>query len=267
MIRFYRNNGCASIGVDIPSFFLCLLILLCFSLPVKGALSSPAETVYNSQNPFPEKYFLNVDDGQITLITRNNPLGPILEEISRRSGVTIKVSPTFFSKKITVTLKNISLDEGIKKIAEDSELILGKFEEGGFYFTELNSVVPESAEQPDIIPEKLYSTDTSSNIKTKLEGISPINSFSSGVTVSQDRNSQKNIVLNEIIIRFKQDISEKDIHQFLADSNIKVKKYIAALKYHILSLPEGMSYYDAMALFKRKNMLYQAKQDYLVPVK
>ena len=262
MFRIYRNNGSASIGVEIPSFFLCFLILLFLSLPAKGATSRSTETIYNNQNPFPEKFFLNINDGEIILITRNNPLGPILEEIGQRSGVKIKISPVLRSRKITISLKDIAIEEGIKKIAENSELIFGKYEEGSFYLSEL----PFAADtvKPSITKQE------KGDIHVALKDVTPENQAENDAPdtiASQNSNSENNILLNEMVIRFKQGISEQAINQLLADSNIKIKKYIAALKFHILSLPEGMTYYDAMALFKSKKMIYQAEPEYLVPVK
>lgn len=267
MICFFRSNGRAITGVVIPPLILFFLILICFSLPAASLPSRLPETVYNRSNPFPEKIFLNIDNGLITLIARNSSLGPILKEIGHKSGIIITISPALRSKKITVRWKDISLEEGIKKIAEDSGLLFRKDKEGNFYLSEA-IFVPESPETSIKMQNNgKRPVPLKSIIQAKQADVSSAGSASSGAVISQNINSGNNILLNEMVIRFKQDISEQDIYQFLSDANIKVKKYIAALKYHILSLPEGMTHYDAMVLFKRKKMLYQAEPDYLIPVR
>ena len=267
MIGFFRSNGIAGLGVVIPSLILFFLILLFVSSPAISVPTRPFESEYNRQNLFPEKFFLNIDNGLITLIARDNPLEPILEEISSRIGVKIRISPAIRSKKITVRWKDLSFKDGVKKLADDSGLFFGKDEAGNLYLSESQSV-PETGGQSFEEPVKAVKQDVFKNTSDEEQpGISPSGIDSSETLFSQDKDLENNIVLNEVVIRFKPDISEQDINKFLSDAHIKVKKYIAALKFHILSLPEGMSYYDAMALFKNKKMIYQQEQNYLFPVK
>ena len=264
MNSFLSSNGSARTWLEV--LFFIFLIFLCFSLPAMSIPSRPLETAFNRQNPLPEKFFLNVDNELVTLIVRNNPLGPILEEIGRRAGVKIKVNSAIRSKKITVSWRDVPFEECLKKIAEISDLLFEK-EEGGFYLLTHHDV-PETGEQFTKI-QKDENPPASSNDATqeKQVRISQVDSDASETGFSQNKDLENNIVLNEMVIRFKQDISEQDINQLLSDSNIKVKKYIAALKFHILSLPVDMTQYDAMLLFKTKKMLFQAEPDYLVPVR
>jgi hypothetical protein len=236
-------------------------------MPAMSIPSKSLESRYSRQDLFPEKFFLNIDNGLITLITRNNSLVPVMEEIGRRTDINVKVNPALRQKKITLRWKDVSFEEGIKIFAEDSGLLFEKDEEGNFCLSE-HKIVPVTTEKSSINNEKgnlsVVSINTS---QMKQADISPAGSVSSGSTVSQNNDTGSSILLNEMVIRFKQGISEEDINKFLTDANIKVKKYIAALHYHILSLPEGMTCYDAMALLKRKKMLYQAEPEYLIPVK
>ena len=266
MLSVSSCNNVASRGMVVSSLILFHLTLLCFSFPAVG-IPSRSLVNNNGENLFAEKYFLNIENGSITLITRNNSLGPVLEEIGRRTGKKIQISPALRSKKISLRWKNVSFEEGIEKMAEESGQLFGIDEEGKLSLSELNSD-PESADGSVEINNKGNPhANYRRAIQAKPSVISPAGDFSSKAVFSQKKDLEDNSVLNEMVIRFKQDISEKDIDQFLSDSNIKVKKYIAALKYHILSLPEGMTSYDAMLLFKRKQMLYQAEPDYIVPVK
>ncbi len=267
MIRFYMNNGSTGTGMVIPSFFLSLIIILCVSLPVMGIPSRAVETLYNRQDPFPEKFFLNIDNGLMTLITGNNPLGSILEEIGRKAGVKINISPALRSKKISVSLKDVPFEEGVRKIAESCGLIFDRDTQGNFYLSEGHSA-QKSLEKIIKTREKANLSLASNDInQAKATDFNPVGSASKGKDISQNKNTQNNIHLNEMVIRFRQGISEQDINKFLSEANIKVKKYIAALHYHILSLPDGMSYIDAMALLKSKKLLYQEEPDYLIPVK
>lgn len=267
MIGFFRSNGSIDNGVAISSLILFFLILLLFSLPAMGIPSRPLETKYSRQDLFNEKFFLNIDDGLITLIARNNPLGSVMDEIGRRTGIKVKVSPGLRQKKIILSWKDIPFEEGVKKFAEDSGLSFKKDEEGNFCLSEQNAF-PETEGLTFKKQEKRYPPTALKNNTQEISGdIGPADSVLSGKAVSQNKDTGNSILLNEMVIRFKQGISEEEINKFLSDANIKVKKYIAALHYHILSLPEGMTSYDAMALLKSKKMLYQAEPKYLVPVK
>ena len=250
MIRLFRNNGSTGTGMEIPSFFLFFLILLCFSLPAESIPSRSPQAIYNGKNPFKEKFILNIDNGLMTLITRNNSLGPVLDEISRRSDLNVKISPALRSKKITVRWKGVSFEEGLKRFAEDSGLLFQKNEDGKLSLSE---------EHPAL--------ETDMQFINTQEKATPVKSVSSRTAFSQNKDSENSYAINEMVIRFKQDIPEQDINKFLSDVNIKVKKYITALHYHILALPDGMTYYDAMVLFKNNKMIYQAEPDYLIPVK
>ena len=190
-----------------------------------------------------------------------------MDEISRRCDLNLKISPALRSKRITVSWKDVSFEEGLKKFAEDSDLLLAKDEDGNFSLSDEHPV----SKTADLTINKQEKAKPSVNSKNttlvKGTGIAPVSSVSSGTAFSQNKDSENSYAINEMVIRFKQDIPEKDIIKFLSDANIKVKKYITALHYHILALPDGMTYYDAMELFKNKKMIYQAEPDYLIPVK
>ena len=269
MIRLFGGNCSTGTGVGIPSLILFFLILLSFSLPALGIPSRSTGDKYNRQNPFPEKIFLNIDNGLLTLITKNSPLGPVMEEIRRKSGKKIGFSPILKSRKITVELKDIPFEEGIKKIAEDLGVIFLKDEPGNFYLSEEKSV-PVLAEQFNQHIKKDMQPEVSGEIDQTKTGIvrqGNKSDISSEFSQMNDQKDGSNTLINEMVIRFKQGIPEEDIRSFLSGANIKVKKYIAALNYHILSLPDGMTYYDAIVLLKSNQMLYQTESNFLIPVK
>ena len=252
MIRFLSIKGSIRTWMAVSSLVLFFWI---FSFPVMGIPSRPPETVGSRPNFFAEKYFLKIDSGLITLIARGNPLGSVLEEISKRAGEKIVISPALRSMKITARWEGLTLEEGLRKIAENSGLLFEKDEEGIFFLSASGSARGDAPANMKNISQK------------KSAGISPEKSVLSGGGGTQNKDSENSILLKEMVIRFKQDLSEQDIIHFLSNVNIKVKKYIVPLKCHILSLPEGMTSYDAMVLFKKKKMLYQAESDYLIPVK
>ena len=266
-MNVFRSNCSTRNCVAVRSFILFLLFFSGFSFPAESLPSRPSENVYSRQNIFVEKFFLNIDNGLITLIARSNPLGPILEEISRRSGEKIIVSPGLRSKKINARWKDLPLEEGLKKIAEESGLLSGRDETGNIYLSEFRDFSKNRGQA--VISPKNNNIPVLSKNESLADplGIHPVDGVSSGEILSQNKDSGNGALLNEMVIRFKPDITEQDITQILADANIKIKKYIAPLKCHILSLPEGMTSYDAMVLFKNKKMLYQAEPDYLITVK
>ncbi len=263
MIYPYSINDHTRSGVVISSLFLFLMILLSLPLPAKSISSRPHDNIFSKQNPFPDKIFLNIDNGVITLIAKNSPLLPVIEEISRRSGVKIEISSHgLLSMRLTVSLKDVPFEDGIKKIADSSGLIFGRYEEGTIILSH-SPVVQDAKENTLHAQDK----DETSVISKNTAKVKHAGSVLSGSELSQNKILKNNIVLNEMVIRFKQDISEQDIKQLLSDSNIKVKRYIAALKYHIILLPDGMTCFDALVLLKNKKMLYQDEPEYLIQVK
>lgn len=266
MMSFLKMNSGASKGVRIPTLIIFFLILSNISLPAMGIPSGNIFNIDSRDDLFAEKYFMNIDHGSITLIARNKPLGPVLEEISRRSGIIITTTPLLRSKKISINWKGISIEDGLKGFADNAGLLLEEDETGGFHLSEVSA--PGTSKRSVKKHEKeIPSCPVINTCQEEQAGISEDARIYSETVLSQNNDQEDNSVLNEMVIRFKQDISEQEIHIFLSGANIKVKRYIAALKYHILSLPEGMTYYDAMVLFKRKKMIYQAEPDYLIPVK
>lgn len=216
-----------------------------------------------------EKFFLNIIEGRITLVAKESPLGPILEEIGKRSGVKIILSPAIRSNRVTLDWKAIPLEDGIKKLAGSTGLVYKKDENGAIYLSEVH-VLPSSPEGPGKVDHEGIEPKIALASIKPVEGSSPqdeqgTTSLEKKISGAEDKNGR--IVMNEMVIRFNRELSEEEINKFLIDSNISIKKYIAALNYHILSLPEGMTYYDALAYFKSKKMLYQAEPNYIIPIK
>lgn len=215
------------------------------------------------------RFFLNIVEDRITLIAKESPLGPILEEIGKRSGVKIFLTPAIRSKLVTLDWKGISLEDGIKKLAGSTGLIYKRDEKGAIYLSEVH-VVPSSSEAFDregngVIDPKLSKTSGNPEEKASPQNEPDAPSPERDISGTEVKNSR--IVINEMVIRFNRDLSEAEINKYLTDSNITIKKYIAALNYHVLSLPENMTYYDALAYFKSKKMLYQAEPNYIIPIK
>jgi len=217
------------------------------------------------------RFFLNIAEGRITLIAKDSPLGPLLQEIGNRSGVKIIISPAIRTRLVTIDWKGIPLEDGIKALAGSRGLVYKRDEKGTISLSEVH-VVPSSPEGPDRVVNEVINPNLSGiSDKQKKEEIQTPQKgagYSSAEKDTSDKESiNSRIVMNEMVVRFNRDLSEAEINKFLADSNITIKKYIAALNYHILSLPEGMTYYDALAYFKSKRMLYQAEPNYIIPIK
>ncbi len=260
------NNAYKKIVV---SFILPLfLILSMVQFTASGITSRRLDDTLNKDKPS-EKYFLNIDKGRITLIAKGGPLGPIMEEIGRRSGVKIVISPAIRSKKVTLDWKDIPIEEGIKKLAGNTGLVFKKDETGAIHLSEVH-IVPSSIYGSDGTQK---GTNTSGGIEEAQKPVEAgalngdIKTSSSEGIKSRSEGKDDRIVMNEMVIRFSRELSEADIKKFLSDSNISIKKYIAALNYHVLSLPDGMTYYEALSLFKSKQMLYQAEPNYIIPIK
>ena len=269
MIKHYKGHDKNSKKTAFLTFLF--LFLLGNSLVFAGVPARPFDNAYPNKKIFPQKIFLNIDDGLITLIAKNIPLGSIMDEISRKSGIKISISPALRSKKVTIEWRDMPFEEGIKKIAGNSGLVFEKDEEGSFLLSEVH-VVPSSTEKFLKDQEKTEQSsgpDKPRNGKQLNTGRADAAGISSEKELSENRSQEEkpDIVLNEMVIRFNQAVPKEDIDRFLSDAHIKVKKYIAALDYHILSLPDGMTYYDALVMLKNRKMLYQAEPNYLIPVK
>jgi subtilisin family serine protease len=256
----YKNIVCL--------LLLAILILFGAQMQASAITSKPFDDGFR-KDQFSQKYFLKIDNGRITLIAKDSPLGPIMEEIGRRTGARIVLSPALSLKEVSLEWKNIPLEDGIKKLAGNSGLVFKKGENGAIILSEVH-VLPSSLENQD---NNDKTTTFSRDIKDS-DNLAETGSIqgrpkdaSPEKVLSKTEGKNPSIVMNEMVIRFNQGMSEAEIKKFLIDQNISIKKYIAALHYHVLSLPDGMTYYDALALLKSKKMLYEVEPNYIIPVK
>jgi hypothetical protein len=65
-----------------------------------------------------------VDHGLLTLRAENQPLQPLLEDISARSGITIEVSPEIGATSTTVDFRRTPLDAALHQMLAGSDVIL-----------------------------------------------------------------------------------------------------------------------------------------------
>jgi subtilisin family serine protease len=260
--RINRQNK-IFLAFIVPLFFALFVVHFSASGVTPGRSDDTLTMDYPSG-----RFFLNIIDGRITLIAKDSPLGSVLEEIGNRSGVKIILSPAIRSNRVTLDWKGIPLEEGIKKLAGNAGLVYKRGETGAIYLSEVH-VVPSSSEAPDRADKREIDFKMPLSPGEEEETANPrkgSGNLSPGREIS-GKEEDVSIVMNEMVIRFNRDLSEAEINKFLTDSNITIKKYIAALNYHVLSLPDGMTYYDALAYFKSKKMLYQAEPNYIIPIK
>ena len=266
LVKYMENTNKLTIKT---SLLLILIVLLLSAFPEPVLSAKPAlESSMIKENLFFEKFFLNINDGMVNLVARDIPLQPIIKEIGRRTGIKIHMTSLLGAKEITVNWQNVTLEDALKKIAGNSGLIFSKDTKGEIYLSEVY-VASESVEElTEKNEKKSVEAVLNNRVMQKSEvDIANKDVSGSGLSKTGEPDTEANFVINEIVIRFNPDFPEKERNQFLSDTNIKIKKHIAALNYHILSLPDGMTYYDALVLLKRKKILYTAEPNYLIPVK
>jgi hypothetical protein len=106
-----------------------------------------AERSSSAAKPTRPPSLVTVEGGRLTLTVENRPIGWIIEEISRQSGIAVAGIETVTGETVSARLKDVPLDQGLREILKDKDLIFlyEAKERGGGVREEAKSVAPLKA--------------------------------------------------------------------------------------------------------------------------
>lgn len=82
-----------------------------------------AEGASSAAKPTSPPSLVTVEGGRLTLTAVNRPIGWIIEEISRQSGIAVTGIETITAETVSAWLKDVPLDQGLREILKDKDLI------------------------------------------------------------------------------------------------------------------------------------------------
>jgi hypothetical protein len=91
------------------------------SAPVESPFSNARTPVQETQEFAPARSIL-VQNGLLSLVLREQPLGPVLTEISKKSGVKIYSLPTIDTRFVTLELRGVPLERGLQELLKDCDV-------------------------------------------------------------------------------------------------------------------------------------------------
>ena len=253
-----------------PTLF-SLTFLLFVVIPTSSyANKEPVECVNKTvQRELP--FQLSITDGLVTLHARGAQLGRILEDISEKTGVEFKIGPDV-TGSISTSFHKLPIDEALKRMTGNRGIVFSKQKGKGRYQISKVSIFASSQNQAKTKAEnhRLLKSRTGESKQftpqiTKTN--SQVNQATSLTVLDEKTGTKSKVVSNELVIRFKKDLSKEDIGGLIAKSGAIVKTHIKALNYYVLLLPAHLSVNDALRWYRQQNMVDQAEPNYLIPLK
>ena len=246
--------------------FLLFVVIPTFSYANKGSVQCVDKTV-QGELPFQ----LSITDGLVTLHARDAQLRRILEEISEKTGVEFKIGPDV-TGSITTSFHKLPIDEALKRMTGNRGIVFSKQKGKDRYQISKVSIFASSQNQAKKRAENhkpsKSPTGESKNLASQITKTKPqIRPATSITVINQETGTKSKVVSNELVIRFKKDLSKEDIGGLIAKSGAIVKTHIKALNYYVLLLPAHLSINDALTWYLQQNMVDGAEPNYLIPLK
>ena len=84
---------------------------------MQAAVMARIETALDRQG-----FFVHFEDGLLTVIADQAPLGTVLKDISRQAFVAVEVDPTLTDRRVTGEVSELSLSEGLRLLLADYDV-------------------------------------------------------------------------------------------------------------------------------------------------
>lgn len=177
----------------------CLLVLLVIVPQIASAAPSSPDT-QKTQNPN-----VRFNMGLLSVQAEQVSLGVLMEEVSRKTGIAVSISPNLKNEKVTVQLEDVALESGLKTILRSAGVVN-------------NALVYQQNKEPGKIGqwviEKIFlkqkGTSTNAPIQSQGSANKPkgITSFEKEPFFDKKQDRFVEVVKSEVLIRFKTDEKE-----------------------------------------------------------
>jgi chaperonin cofactor prefoldin len=81
--------------------------------------------------------------------------------------------------------------------------------------------------------------------------------------MSEIPQDSRKYVEGEVLVKFKQNVRQQEIEEFLSQYNLEVKKVISGINVYNLQLPEGVKVKDIIEKLKQDSRIEYAEPNYL----
>ncbi|MBI5375383.1 MAG: S8 family serine peptidase [Candidatus Schekmanbacteria bacterium] len=262
----FQNNKHSKYNFIIPLLFFLLLSSLFLTSQLSFAVEQPTLSLGVSQ--------LDLKDNKLSVDAKDAYVKDLLKSISAKSGIDIEVDESI-TDKITIKFEGLSLEEGIQKIAGNWVIAFAKDDKDNFVIKKVSVFVKkngggsarsdEQNKQPPVQEAKrrdISASKPSSNISkvqdsSKLEARTYKN-LSTGREIKY--------VSDQLLLRFKKDVPQKEIDSFIKDRGASVIKSIKKLNYYILKLADGEDPLVVSENFKKHNIIEVSEPNYIARI-
>ena len=86
-----------------------------------------------------------------------------------------------------------------------------------------------------------------------------------GGLIHKKSGTKSFFVSEELIVRFKLEVSQEEIRALIARAGARIKRSIEAIDYVVISLPPSLPVNEALEWFRQQGGVEKAEPNYLIP--
>lgn len=136
-----------------------------------------------------------VENGALSLLLHDQPLGPVLAEISKKSRVNIYSVPAIDIRSVTIELRAVPIDRGLEELLKDCDVFL--YNAAG----QLRSVwVYEKNAGAQLVPVPPESWASTADVERQMNGGSPAERIAAIETLVARNGSSAGEVVNRALL-------------------------------------------------------------------
>jgi subtilisin family serine protease len=210
-----------------------------------------------------------VSNGLISLQAKDADLKDIINELSRKTGIPLTFE-TRIEKRVTLSFCRLSIEDALKKLAPNYAIVFTK-ENNSKEHKIIRAVITDPCETcagSESIDGKIDS-GKAGKIKDDTIGSSERKQRNTSAKADFQSEPEKTgtpagrFVPNELIVKFKSDISPEEIQNLLKSSGAKVKSHIKQINYYVLTLPPDISVPDAAEYYGQQGAAETVEPNYI----
>ena len=226
------------------SILFLFLLISCLLAPA-SAFSEDAlgkDRVAGAQSV---KLELEVRDGRIFMDVRNAEIGHVLEQIARKAKIDISIGEGV-GGRINTKMSGVTIEDALKKLCENRTIVFEYLPENKSYrIIKVGAYTRKKGEEAESVNNAAPSITTRKEMAPKTTG------GEAAQKLERNHDSKGRLLYKpgELLVRFKQGVSEKQIAELHSSLGSRVIGGIRRLSLQRIALRKGLSEKEAIALY------------------